>query len=128
MKKIVITLTLIIIATNAYAEWAIYSVVKDGVLFYDKDTIRRNGDKVKVWDYVNFNLEGETDPDLLKYSSQRSLVEIDCINETYTTLHSDLYSKPNLEGDYKKLGSNNEKKYIVPNSTFARLMKLTCKK
>ena len=128
MTKIVITLTLIIIATNAYAEWAIYSTTKGGVLFYDKHTIRRNGDKVKVWEYVNYNLEGETDPDLLKYSSQRALTEIDCINETYTTLDSDLYSKPDLEGDYKKLGSDNEKKYIVPNSTFAKLMKLTCKK
>lgn len=128
MKKIVIALTLIIMTTNANAEWAIYSTAKQGVLFYDKHTIKRNGDKVKVWEYVNYNLESETDPDLLKYASHRSLVEIDCVNETYKTLTFDLYSKPNLEGDYKKLTSDNEIKYIVPNSTFASLMKLTCKK
>jgi hypothetical protein len=128
MKKIVVTLTLIIMATNAYAEWTKYSTTKSGVLFYDKHTIKRNGDKVKVWEYANYNLESETDPDLLKYSSHRTLVEIDCVNETYKTLHFDLYSKPDLEGDYKKLTSDNEIKYIVPNSTFAYLMKLTCKK
>ncbi len=128
MKKIVITLTLIIMATNANAEWTKISTAKSGVLFYDKHTIKRNGDKVKVWEYMNYNLENETDPDLLKYASQRSLVEIDCVNETYKTLTSDLYSKPNLEGDYKKLTSDNEIKYVVPYSTFASLMKLTCKK
>ena len=77
MKNLLFTLSLLLITTNAYAEWTFYSSDDKGnVRFYDKSTIKRNGDKVKVWKYTNFSPNDEKAKSL-EMASSRSLVEID---------------------------------------------------
>ena len=130
MKKLfTLFLTLFLIATNVYAEWKKYSKGEDGhVHFYDESTVKRNGDKVKVWMYINYSLDNKKAKSL-NVGSTRSLDEIDCVNDSRKSLSLQTFTKPNLEGDmtdYTK--SNPTTIYIVPDSPYATLMKLVCKK
>ena len=129
IKQLTLLLSLLLITTNAYAEWTLYSSdAKGSVHFYDKSSVKRNGDKVKVWTYMNF-----TAPDSLaksvNLSSARMLEEIDCVNETSKHLTFHRFFKFDLEGDmWDNTKSNPTIDYIVPNSTIATLMQLVCKK
>jgi hypothetical protein len=126
MKKLLaLFLTLFVITTNAYAEWINYSSYN--FFFYDNSSIKRNGNKVRVWNYNNVKSD-DMKAKSMNIGSMRALDEIDCINETYTTLALDSYSKPNLEGDFETIKVSSKIDYIVPSSTHSSLMKLVCKK
>ena len=128
MKKLfTLFLTLFLIATNAYAEWTHYAKDEIGnISFYDKSTLKRNGNKVKVWNYTNYSPNDEQSKSL-NVSSMRSLKEIDCVNETFKTLALSSYSKSDLKGDFTSVRYTSID-YIVPESITADLMKLVCKK
>ena len=54
MKILTILLSLLLITTNAFAEWKFYDLSKaGGMQYYDNSSISRNGDKVKVMHYSN---------------------------------------------------------------------------
>lgn len=132
MRKILLVFVLTLIATNCYAEWTFYRLDGEGnVHLYDKSSVKQNGDKVKVWRYVNFSPNNELAKSR-NMSSMRSLEEIDCVNETMILLSLQSYTKPDLEGEMRDVGDvtdlNRPIDYIVPNSTNATLMKLVCKK
>ena len=127
MKTLLLILSLLLITTNAYAEWTLYFINAEGSdHFYDKSTIKRNGDKVKVWAYVNFTDERAKS---LNVASIRLLEEIDCVNETSKHLTFHRFTKSDLEGDMRDMTRPNPTiSYIVPGSPNADLMKLVCKK
>jgi hypothetical protein len=129
MKTLLLILSLLLITTNAYAEWTLYFINAEGSdHFYDKSTIKMNGDKVKVWAYMNFTADEERAKSL-NVSSVRILEEIDCVNETSKTLSMQSFTKPDLEGDMRDMTRPNPTiSYIVPDSPNADLMKLVCKK
>ena len=129
MKTLLLILSLLLITTNVYAEWTFYEITKDGsACFYDKSTVKRNGNKVKVWRYVSYSPNNEKTASL-NVSSSRTLDEIDCVNETYKMLSMQSFTKPDLEGDMRDVPLPNPTTYyIVPDSTQAELMKLVCKK
>ncbi len=114
--------------TNVFGGWELYGTTKGIQLFYDKPSIKRSGNMVRVWNYMNFNHENVTDPAILKIASTRSLTEIDCINETYKDLTFDTYSEPHLKGKLEDMTPDKNIEYIPPNSTIAKLMKLVCRK
>jgi hypothetical protein len=129
MKTLLLILSLLLITSNSYAEWTKYSVGEDYfVHFYDESTVKRNGDKIRVWKYTNYSPD-DKEAKSINVSSTRSLDEIDCINETVKSLSRHSYTKPNLQGDMTDYTDPNPTiSYIVPNSTLAVLMKLVCKK
>ena len=130
MKKLfTLFLTLFLIATNVYAEWTSYGrSITGAVSFYDKSTVKRNGNKVKVWMYMNTSPNNK-EAKSLNMGSFRTLEEIDCINETSKSLSLQTFTKPNLEGGMRDVPITNRPiDYIVPESSEAILMKLVCKK
>ncbi len=129
MKTLLLILSLLLITTNAHAEWTFYGTSEDGgVWFYDKSTVKRNGDKVKVWTYMNL-LPDDKEAKSLNMGSGRSLYEIDCVNETSKTLSFQSFTKQNLGGDMRNVPITNRPiTYIVPDTSQAILMKLVCKK
>ena len=129
MKLLTLFLTLLLITTNAYAEWTFYSETSDGhIFFYDESSIKRNGNKVKVWRGVNIPPNNKKAKSLNMISS-RGLDEIDCVNETRKILSLHTFTKPNLQGDmFDATNPNPTTDYISPDSTQAVLMKLVCKK
>ena len=130
MKRLLtVFLSLLFITTNAYAEWTAYSLDgKGNVRFYDKSTIKRNGDKVKVWMYINMSPDDKR-WESLNTKSARVLEEIDCVNKTVKTLSTQGFIKPDLTGDEHNIPVvNAPTDYIVPETVTADLMKLVCKK
>ena len=129
MKTLLLFISLFFITTNAYAEWTFYFTSVDGdVFFYDKSSVKRNGNKVKVWRYVNYSPNNEKTKSV-NMSSSRGLDEIDCVNENRKILSLHTFTKPNLQGDmFDATNPNPTTDYISPDSTQAVLMKLVCKK
>ena len=129
MKTLLLILSLLLITTNVYADWIFYSVNVDGsVYFYDKSSVKRNGNKVKVWTYYNVAPDDKVSKSL-NVSSVRRLEEIDCVNETSKRLSLHSFTKPDLEGELSdNTIPNRPIDYIVPDSTEATLMSLVCKK
>jgi hypothetical protein len=131
MKNLTFALLLILISANVYAEWTFFSKSVEGIEFlYDKSSVKRNGDKVKVWTYYNIDEPISNKDSGSKIArSWRSLNEIDCVNDTSKNLSLHIFEKPNLEGEPVDLTVSNPKvTYISPGSTNAILMKLVCKK
>ena len=129
MKKILLTLSLLLITNNAYAEWKFYDISKSGGKhYYDNSSIKQNGDKVKVMHYANFSQDNELSK-ITKMASARILYEIDCVNKTREILEFKAFSKTDLKGDMTNaMNPNPEIENIVPDSIGAVLMKLVCKK
>ena len=128
MKTLLLILSLILITTNAYAEWTYLSKNEGGdIWFYDKSSVKRNGNKVKVWTYLNFASYDKL-ADYLNISSMRSLQEIDCVNETLRTLSFQTFTEKDLNGDVINVPITDQTTtYIPPDSPNADLMKLVCK-
>ena len=96
--------------------------------FYDISSIKRDGNKVRVWSYNNVKQDDKRAKSM-NVGSMRSLDEIDCVNETYSMLALHVYTNPDLDGDMSSVSvPSKEIDYIVPKSTHSRLMKLVCKK
>ena len=128
MKTLLLILSLILITTNAYAEWTYLSKNEGGdIWFYDKSSVKRNGDKVKVWTHMNFVPDKKAK--FFKLGSVRTLDEIDCVNETVKRLSMQTFTEQNLEGDMRDVPDPNPTTtYIPPDSVSAVLIKLVCKK
>ena len=129
MKKLLLILSLLFITTNVYAEWKTYGTNNVGaVFFYDNSSIKRNGNKVKVWTYFNLSPNDNLSKSL-DTSSYRNLFEIDCANETIKTLSLMTFTKPDLEGvSTNSTNPSSQIEYIAPNTVYAALMKLACLK
>ena len=129
MKKLLLTLLIILITTNSYAEWKFYDISKTGGKhYYDNSSIKRNGDKVKVMHYANF-LQDEDLTKITKMGSAKVLYEIDCVNKTREIIEFTAFSKADLKGDMTdSMNPKPKAENIVPDSIGAVLMKLVCKK
>ena len=129
MKTLLLILSLLLITTNAYAEWIFYGQGVNGdIWFYDKSTVKRNGDKIRVWIYTNYSPNDEKAKSF-NMGSARTLDEIDCVNETMKTLALQHFTEQDLKGDMRNVPiTNPTMNYIVPTSIYATLMKLVCKK
>ena len=129
MKKIPLTVLMLFLTTHVYAAWENYGSSTDGTIyFYDKSSIKRSGNKVKVWDYKNFSADNEK-AKLLNVGSVRTLNEINCMDETFKMIVLHAFPRQNLEGVMKDSSVTNPKiEYVVPESTFEDLVKSVCKK
>ena len=78
MKKLLLFFALLFITTISYAEWVQYS---SNAFFYDISSIKRDGNKVRVWSYNNVKQDDKRAKSM-NVGSMRSLDEIDCVNET----------------------------------------------
>lgn len=80
MKKIILTLLSVLISSSAAAEWTRLGGGLDGSdIYVDFDTVRRNGDKVKLWTMQDFK-PGKNKPKP-KELSNKSYWEFDCKQE-----------------------------------------------
>ena len=83
MKRLLITLLLAVLSTSAMAEWVQINANNNSTTYVDPTTIRKAGNKVKMWAMIDFKKRTEEIGDTL---SQASQYEIDCQNETTTQL------------------------------------------
>ena len=128
MKKILILL-LLMVSTSVFAEWTRVTESADGDLtaYIDFGTIKRKGNKVKMWylqDYKavhSLSRNGE-------YLSGASYHEYDCEEDTKRMLDLYLYSGNMRQGDivYSHKNIKEEAESIIPQSIEESLFKIAC--
>ena len=140
MKKTII-LTVILtglsllthISLSFSAEWVIYSITSNGILYYDKENIKRmNDNKVRVWEQTIYSDTGKEEVrkelgDRYKdIESSIALWQIDCNEKKlvclqatyYDSKRSIIYSADNFTG---------EERFIPPDTYADTLYKIVCK-
>ena len=82
MKKLTLLL-LLMVSTNVFAEWTLIdnNEVTGTTAYVDFKTIRKKGNKVKIWTLIDFDME-QTLSDGRRYMSTTGRYEYDCVNET----------------------------------------------
>ena len=125
MKRLLITLTMLLIAVPAEAQnWTKFIESDSAVHYIDLTTLRINGDMRKVWELADLKTrhpDGEM--------SRRYLTEIDCKEERNRILGNSEHPQPMAGG--ASLISNqkpSEWAYIAPGTLAAIVLRLVCAK
>ena len=116
MKKLLLTLVLVIVSNSAMAEWVKVAVSGEGVeeadsmtAYADPDTIRKTSNRVKMWMLTDYKITGEESG----VTSARQKGEYDCKEKKERILFIVFYSGHmnkgetdlihNVRGDWKPI-------------------------
>lgn len=119
---------LALVSTSAMAEWTLVDWNDELSAFINNETIRKDGDKVKVWTLLNYNsIQGEGK---YKYKSQKTQHQYDCKKEQFRIIASITYSEKMGEGNNSSIfnSSNDEWNPIPPDSIVENSYKIACGK
>jgi hypothetical protein len=129
MKKILVLL-LLTVSTTVSAEWTRVSGSPDGdmTVYVDYGTIKKKGNKVKMWNMYDFKtVQISVNKNLL---SSVNRVEYDCEEETGRTLDFYWYSRNMRNGEivFSLTNQKDEPESILPGSINEGLLKIACGK
>ncbi len=127
LKKLMLTLMLALIGTNAMAEWTAVDKTDYMVVYVDFATIRRTGDIVTMWSLNNFKtIQTGTSGKFLSASTED---EYDCKKEQNRLLAQSEYSG-SMQGGTVVFDDSEPGgwKPITPNSVREALWKVACGK
>ena len=129
MKKVLVLL-LLMVSTSVFAEWTRVTESADGDITYYADfgTIKKKGNKVKMWDLLDYKTVQRTSYSI--YLSQVSRNEYYCEEETKRMLDFYWYSGNMRQGEMVSSQSNikDEGTSILPESIGETLFKIACGK
>ena len=130
MKKILVLL-LLMVSTNVFAEWTRVTESADGDMtaYIDFGTIKRKGNKVKMWVFTDFKTVQKVEN--YRYLSEMRRYEYDCKEETSRQLDIYFYSGNMKQGEIVVSAKNikiDEATSILPGSIDETLFKITCSK
>ena len=128
MKKIVLMM-LLFASTNVLAEWTkvTESSTHGGFTAYaDIQSIRKNGNKVKIWTLFDFKTVQTVNND--RFLSSLARYEYDCFEETTRLLDFYWYSGNMKTGDivYSAPNQTVQPKAVVPDSIDKHLLEVAC--
>ena len=106
MKKLLFSLLLVLVNTNAIAEWSVLSLDDSGTgitVYVDLATIRKSGNRIKMWGLTDYKSAMESAEG--KYLSKKSRWEYDCKEERMRLLAMSTYSENMGSGKALFLGS-----------------------
>ena len=119
MKKLILAIALTAVSPSVMAEWTLIAVNSDYGLnvYVDYATIRRNGDKVKMWrlyDYktVQTGIRREWLSDITQQ-------EFDCQNESSKILATSWYSRNMGNGEVENVKKERPAKRYASPAPFA---------
>ena len=128
MSKLLIAALLAVFSTSVVAEWTRVSGDNDSTAYADLATIRKAGNKVKMWGLLDYKVvQTGIDKRYLSISNQH---EYDCKEETSRMLTFNEYSKKMGQGEvvYSLGNVHAEFEPITPGSLMATLFKVACGK
>ena len=129
MKKLLILL-LLLVSTSVFAEWTAVDRNAAGITTYaDFGTIKRKGNKVKMWSLLDYKTVQKGVGDY-RYLSVMTRDEYDCEEETILLLDFYRYSGNMREGDivYSAPNIKVEARSVAPESIDEALFKIACGK
>ena len=123
MKKIVLMMMLLFASTNVLAEWTKVNQIDDLTYYADIQSIRKNGNKVKMW--ILYDLKPVQQKSFL---SAIMYYEYDCFESTERMLDFYQYSKNMIKGDmvFSSTNISEQPRALVPGSVDNRLSKVAC--
>ena len=92
MFKAVLVMILAVMSSNAMAEWVAVGISEDNTIYIDPSTIRKAGDRVKMWHLYDLK-SAKPFPGLEKYLSLKGQAEYDCKQEQVRELYSSAHSE-----------------------------------
>jgi len=130
MHKIILVILLAVMSSSAMAEWV--EVGTSGnyetIIYADPTTIRKSGNKVKMWVLFDHNSVKETAGD--KYLSEKTQMEYDCKEEQERLLFFSWHSENMGRGDvvYSANATNKDWRPVAPESAGKVFWQLACEK
>ena len=128
MKKILVLL-LLMVSTTVFAEWTEVGQSANGMTAYaDFGTIKRKGNKVKMWRLYDFKTVQKLEND--RYLSEMRRGEYDCEEETIRQLDVHSYSGNMRQSEIVRSITNikDEAESVMPGSINETLLKVACGK
>ena len=131
MHKVILMILLAVVSSSVMAEWVVISGIDDlGITVYaDPSSIRKSGNKVKMW--VLFDFSSVHEASGTKSLSSMVQDEFDCKEEQLKILHFTWYSKNMGEGDivyYANVLPEKNWEPVVPESAGESWSKYACGK
>jgi hypothetical protein len=116
------------VSTNVFAEWTKIAPVNDNTVYIDIGSIKRKGNKVKVWYLYDFNTVRKFEN--YNYLSQVQHDEFDCKDTTSRMLDYYLYSGNKRSGGvvYSETNIKDVGISIMPDSILEGLFTIACGK
>jgi hypothetical protein len=129
MKKLLLALVLCIFNNSVMAEWSAIATAAGRIYYTNPNTIRKSGNKVKMWSLIDYNLVQEVSADI-KFLSQKSQQEYDCKEEQRRTLYFSWHTGNMGKGDVTYIDNKPDNKWspVPPESTDETLWKFACGK
>ena len=127
MKRLTLLL-LLMISTNVSAEWTMVDKSSNGdtTAYVDSETIKRKGNKVKMWSMYNFKTIQEVAG--YRYLSSMTRYEYDCEEETRRQLDFYWYSGNMRQSEIVVSQTNikDESTSVIPGSIDVSFLKVAC--
>ena len=130
MHKAILMMLLAIMSSSAMAEWVNVGMSDDGTLtFYtDPSTIRKSGNKVKMWSLLDYKTTQKID-DGKTFMSTRQQNEYDCKEERTRSLYIIAHSGNMARGTVVGRSDDSDKwRPVSPGSGGEDLWKFACGK
>lgn len=123
MKKLAITLLMLIFSHPVSAEWVKYSQNFMGLSYYDPTTVKMDGNIVRVWVFTDLaaRIDGQW--------SRRALKEFDCKEMRHRNLQQTSFSGQRMSGEIDSQYSfarPGNWKATIPGSPYDRLQSIIC--
>jgi hypothetical protein len=128
MRKIILMMLLVVVSSSAEAGWVEVGGTDDGVTIYaDPATIRKAGNRVKMWIMSDFQTEQAVPSGGKPYMSQKGQNEYDC-KEEQTRLIAFLWYSGNMGGGDMVYSDFDPLKWrpVVPGSVGEAQWKYAC--
>ena len=126
--KLLVAALLAVFSTSVMAEWTEVGGNDDQTTYADLSTIRKSGDKVKMWELIDFKVVQTLA--VKRFLSSVSQFEYDCKEGTDRLLSLTWYAKNMRQGDVVLTSGypHEESAPIPPGTTAEILFKLACGK
>ena len=123
MKQLFLIALLVLSSGPAYAEWVLLSSHAEVDVYVDPDTVRRKGDRVKMWELNDYKTSVRN-----SVLSSREQSEYDCTEERTRTLAITTFSGNMLGGKLLYSGSEGSNWHpVAPRTVGQALWKFACK-
>jgi len=128
MHKAILMILLAVVSSSAIAEWIEIGATDNSTLYFDSNTIRKSGNKVKMWSLSDFNSVEEVSGD--KFLSEMHQDEYDCKEEQTRLLYLTWHSENMGGGNVVYVENEPDKNWspIPPESANEILWKFACGK
>jgi len=126
MHKTILMMLLAVVSSSAMAKWVEVSEDKLVTAYADPTTIRKLGDKVKMWALWDYSTaqEGDSKP----YMSVRIQNEYNCKEETDRQIYATTFSGNMAEGNTIDMKGGKDWKPVAPRTHDEALWKFACGK